>query len=263
MNRRTFLNMGAAIGTATALSPNTTAADGGGQREYYELRRYEFDPGKPEQRERLENFFKEAAIPALNRIGIKPVGVFTPKEGENPPLYVLLPHPSLESVATLMERLAQDREFLQAGENVIDATSERPAYKRIESSLMKAFTGLPKLETPIKAPGRVLQLRIYESPTEKTGLKKIEMFNDAGEIRIFREVGLRPVFFGQTLVGDRIPNLTYMLAFESEEQLKENWNKFRSYPDWLKLKAMPEYADKAILSGITNILLKPAEYSQI
>ena len=68
----------------------------------------------------------------------------------------------------------------------------------MESSLMVAFTGMPRLDRPVDAPGRVFQLRTYESPSAKTGLKKIEMFNDAGEIRIFREVGLNPVFFGQT-----------------------------------------------------------------
>jgi len=29
------------------------------------------------------------------------------------------------------------------------------------------------------------------------------------------------------------------------------------------LSKMPEYSDKAILCGITNLILKPAEYSQI
>jgi hypothetical protein len=44
------------------------------------------------------------------------------------------------------------------------------------------------METPVSSPGRVCQLRIYESPSAKTGLKKIEMFNDAGAIKIFRAV---------------------------------------------------------------------------
>ena len=75
------------------------------------------------------------------------------------------------------------------------------------------------------APGRVFQLRTYESPSAKTGLKKIEMFNDAGEIRIFREVGLNPVFFGQTLIGSKMPNLTYMLGFKSMDEQKAAWGR--------------------------------------
>ena len=261
MNRRTFLASTAAAGTAVAMSPNLQSANAG-ERQYYELRRYEFDPAKPEQRETFVQFLQNAAIPALNRLGIKPVGVFEPRDQPDT-LYVLLPHASPASAVTLVEELGSDSEFLQAGAEIIDATSDAPPYQRFTSSFFRAFSGMPTLETPVTAPGRILQLRIYESPTEATTLKKIEMFNDAGEIRIFRKVGLHPVFFGQAVIGEKMPNLTYMLAFKDEGELNANWQRFRTDPEWQKLKAMPEYADKAILSGITNILLRPAAGSQI
>ena len=89
------------------------------------------------------------------------------------------------------------------------------------------------------------------------------MFNKAGEIAIFRRCGMRPVFFGETMAGLRMPNLTYMLTFPSDDARKEAWNKFRADPEWLKLKVMPEYADKNIVSKIWNRVLKPASYSQI
>ena len=128
---------------------------------------------------------------------------------------------------------------------------------------MVAFVGMPQVEIPVSNPGRVFQLRTYESPSVKTGLKKIEMFNEAGEIKIFREVGLNPVFFGQTLTGAKMPNLTYMLAFENMDAQKAAWKKFGGHPLWQQLRKMPEYADKAILSGITNLPLVAADYSQI
>ena len=96
-----------------------------------------------------------------------------------------------------------------------------------------------------------------------TGQKKIEMFNDAGEIAIFRRVGLHPVFFGEAVIGSKMPNLTYMLSFENAQQMQENWQKFGKDPGWERLKAMDEYADKKILSNITNLVLKPAPCSQI
>jgi len=34
-------------------------------------------------------------------------------------------------------------------------------------------------------------------------------------IAIFRRAGLQPVFFGETLIGAKMPNLTYMLVFEN------------------------------------------------
>ena len=228
---------------------------------YYELRRYEIatDP----QKAGFDKFAHEAVIPALNRLGIEKVGVFYPIEGLSP-IYLLIPHDSIESFVTLLARLTADEEFLVKGSEFINAPAESPAYTNLEVSLHLAFEGMPRLETPVEGPDRIFQLRTYESPSEKTGLKKIEMFNGS-EIAIFRKVGLHPVFFGQTLAGAKMPNLTYMLGFKDMEESKANWKKFGADPDWKELRSKPEYADKAILrnKGITNLYLKPASYSQI
>ncbi|HYG33389.1 MAG TPA: NIPSNAP family protein, partial [Clostridia bacterium] len=199
---------------------------------------------------------------ALNRLGVKPVGVFYPEQGISP-LYVLTRHTSLDSMVSINERLVADSEFMSKGADFINAPASAPAFKRMESSLFVAFAGMPQIETPVKSPGRIFQLRIYESPSAKTNYKKIEMFNDAGEIKLFREVGLNPVFFGQAIIGSKLPNLTYMLAFKNMDEQKAAWKKFGSHPDWKRMSGMPEYSDKAILSGITNLQLVAADYSQI
>jgi hypothetical protein len=260
MNRRSFVALSGFAGLAPlGMLGAATTENSMGQRNFYELRQYILETEA--QKTGFEAFLKAAAIPALNRLGIKPVGVFYPDKGLSP-LYVLIRHTSVESFATLTQRLLADGEYLSKGADFLNAPASAPAFKRLESSFMIAFTGMPELETPAKAPGRVFQLRTYESPSVKTGQKKIEMFNTA-EIRIFREVGLHPVFFGETLIGTKMPNLTYMLGFDSMEEQTANWKKFGAHPDWIKLRAMPEYADKAILCGITNLSLRAAEYSQI
>lgn len=262
MERREFLVKSGVAGLATLSGGTLMAQNPPAQAgEYYELRRYEIET--EQQKAGLDKFLADAAIPALNRLGIKPVGVFYPAEGISP-VYVLLVHSSLTSFATLTQRLSEDSEFLEKGSDFVNAPASGPAYKVIEVQLMQAFEGMPKLERPTDAPGRIFQLRIYESPSEKAGLKKIEMFNTA-EIAVFRKVGLNPVFFGQTLAGTKMPNLTYMLGFKDMEESKANWKKFGGDPDWQRLRAMPEYADKEIIrnKGITNLYLKPASYSQI
>ncbi len=261
MKRREFLTATGAAGLwpmAGAMAAGSETA--GGQPDYYQLQLYHLD--SDDQRQGFDAFARQAAIPALNRLGISPVGVFYPQT-EFSPAYVLLRHPSLQSAVTLVQQLAVDEQFLQDGAAFLDAPADKPAFRRVESSLLIAFRGMPKLETPVKSAGRICQLRIYESPSVKTGQKKIEMFNDAGEIEIFRRVGLSPVFFGETLIGGKMPNLTYMLAFESEDAMKAAWKKFGADPDWQRLRGMDEYADRNILSNITNLVLKPAEYSQI
>ena len=262
MERREFLAKTCVVGVVAASGGAARAAQRAPGRSYYELRRYEIET--PEQKAGLDKFLSEAALEAWNGLGIKPVGVFYPNEGLSP-VYVLLPHPSLESFVTLTQKLAADQKFQQKGADFINAPVDKPAYKSVEVQFMAAFAGMPKPEKPTNAPTRIFQLRTYESPSEKTGLKKVEMFNTS-EIAIFRKVGLHPVFFGQTLAGTKMPNLTYMLGFQDMDESKANWKKFGADPDWKKLRAMPEYMDKVILrskGAITNLYLKPASYSQI
>ena len=70
--------------------------------------------------------------------------------------------------------------------------STDPGYVRIDSQLMVAFAGIPKLETPtgpVAAPSRIFELRTYESHNKAAHRKKVEMFNQ-GEIDIFHRAAI-------------------------------------------------------------------------
>ena len=267
MKRREFVAASCLAGLAPlAGAARAEGAPGRSNKEYIELRLYLLE--SPQKQKALLDFFGEAFVPALNRLGIAPVGVFTvlPQEGssiteETPNVYVVLPHKSIESAVTTSARLMADQEYLKAGAAVLDAPKSEPAYTRIESSLLIAFDEMPRLEAPVKQESRLFQLRIYESHSAKMGQRKVEMFNSGGEIAIFRRTGLLPVFFGQSLVGDKLPNLTYMVGFEDMEANEAAWAAFRADPGWLKLRADPYYKDT--VSNITNIFLRPAPCSQI
>src|SRR5437016_6860863 len=104
---------------------------------------------------------------------------------------------------------------------------------------------MPELEVPAAAKAnqpRIFELRTYESHSKKANKKKIEMFNN-GEIAIFRRTGLAPVFFGETLIGSKLPNLTYMLTFENMAAHDQNWGVFGSDPEGRKLSSTPRYTD--------------------
>jgi hypothetical protein len=60
-----------------------------------------------------------------------------------------------------------------------------------------------------------------------------------------------------------MPNRTYLLVFPDEAGRKAAWDRFRGDPEWAKLRAVPEYADKEIVSRITNLVLTPAGYSEV
>ena len=255
MKRREFLAAGIA---GAGLNSLATAADKSGEkREYFELRQYHsLNRSKTGE---VGDFLREVGIPAMNRIGIKPVGVFNSMYGSSSStLYVLLVHKSLESVVQASARLLADDKFRRA--SFVNAPLSEPAYVRIESSLMVAFKDMPKLEVPEKK-SRIFELRIYESHGIKAAKKKIEMFNEGGEIAIFKKTGLQPVFFGETLIGPKMPNLTYMLVFDDMEMRDKRWPIFGSSPEWKKLRANPAYKDT--VSNITDIILRPTRYSQI
>jgi len=202
-------------------------------------------------------------VPSLNRLGVKAVGAYREQlpAADSAVYYTLAPYGSAEQWAMVSSELHGDREYQTAGASYLAAQATDPIYERIESSLLRAFETMPKAEKPTGKP-QVYNLRIYESHNEAAGQKKIEMFNQ-GEIAIFRRVGLNPVFFGEALAGPRMPNLTYMLAFENDKARTDAWGAFRADPEWHKLRAVPEYEDKRIVSGIRNMLLSPLRCSQI
>lgn len=107
---------------------------------------------------------------------------------------------------------------------------------------------------------RIFELRIYERHNHERARRKIEMF-DRGEIDIFRDVDRTPVFFGETLAGDRMPNLTYMVVFEDMEYRNEVGEAFGRHPGWQEMREDPYYADT--VSNISSIMLRPTGYSQI
>jgi hypothetical protein len=260
MDRRTFAQTSLATLGVAAASQALAAEPKDRAVELYELRTYQLKAGKQKL---LDDYLSKAFIPALKRYGIGPVGAFVEKMGaDTVKLYVLIVHPSAEHLATLSSRLAADEEHQKAAADYLAVRAADPVYTRVESSVLAAITGMPKLEKPDTSKPRLLNLRIYESHNERAGKKKIEMFNK-GELAIFRRVGLTPVFFGEAILGAAMPNLTYMLVFPDEDGRKAAWDKFRTDAEWVKLRAIPEYADKEIVSRITNLVLTPTSYSEI
>jgi hypothetical protein len=259
MQRRHFLTTSLAA-SAFALTRPSGAQAMSKPREYYQLRRYQLQSGP--QTHLTESYFADALIPALTRLGMGPIGAFRLEYGpETPVLYLLIPSASVETLATVDFQLAEDTAFLKAAEPYWDAPAKAISFVRVDSSLLSAFTGWPKLTPPAKGQ-KVYQLRTYESPSDADHIRKVEMFNN-GEFQIFVNAGFKPVFFGDTLIGPRLPQLTYMLSAPDMNQLNVYWDVFRNDPAWKKLSSAPRYAYEDIVSNITNLILSPLSCSQI
>jgi hypothetical protein len=274
MDRREFVSAalvsGGALLPGTSLAANDQGTPGGRAQdktsEYYELRRYHLRRGPGQQV--VDTYLRQAAVPAWQRAGAGPIGVFSVMIGaDSPSFYVVIPHKSLEAFASLAARLASDAEYQKAASAYLNVAATEPAFVRLETSLTRAFDGMPSLQLPFGGGEngkrtRIFELRTYESHSEKAAKKKIEMFN-TGEIAIFRRAGLQPVFFGETLIGRNMPNLTYMLVYEDMAAHDKQWSAFSSDPEWKKLSTSPGFADAEIVSNISNMYLRPTAYSQI
>ncbi len=266
MKRREFLTQSAAatalLSMSSGLAASAAEKPSSKSQEYYELRAYRLK--NKESQALLDRYLAEAAIPGLNRLGIKPVGVFVEKEPkEEPTVFVLIPYDTADAVAPAVTKLNADAEYQKAGADYLQVAKNNPAFVRIDSWLLLAFAGMPRLNLPAYSRDRkprMFELRTYESFSEVKALKKIQMFN-SGEIETMHEVGLAPIFYGQALIGPNLPHLTYMTSGENEELHKKHWDAFGKHPTWDKLKNDPQYADT--VSKIANRFLVPAPYSQI
>lgn len=270
MQRRDFLLASAATAAALPAAPLLAsaaaardAAPNAGGRDYYELRRYQLRGGAEPRL--LNDYLRAAFIPAANRAGLAPIGVFDQLIGPGgPATYVLIPAPALEKWAGLDAALRADAAYMNAARPFLEAPASAPAFERMESSLLLAFPGRPGVTPPpggTTAP-RVFELRSYESPSVRDHRRKIEMFH-SGEFEIFARAGFHPVFYGDALIGDRLPKLTYLLAFDRLEDRDRLWSAFSSDPQWRRLTADPRFAFEPIVDVIDNRILAPARFSQI
>jgi hypothetical protein len=234
------------------------------RQEFYEIRIYHVKSDA--QVKVVEDYLKNAYLPALHKAGIGKVGVFKPVEMDTADrkIYLLIPFSELARINTITEDLSKDKKYLENGKEYLDAKHNNPPFARIESIILKAFSHQPLLEVPaLKGPrqDRVYELRSYEGHTEKIFRNKVHMFNEGGEVALFKRLGFNAVFYGEVLAGPRMPNLMYMTTFENKASRDEHWKTFVDDAEWKKLSSMQEYQNN--VSKIDISFLRPTEYSDL
>ncbi|WP_194972395.1 NIPSNAP family protein [Aquiflexum lacus] len=234
------------------------------KRDIYELRTYHIE--NKDQENQVDNYLRNALLPALHRNGVGKVGVFKPISSQpdaGKKIYVFIPYKSMKQYLALPSKLEKDNTYLEAGNPYIYASHKNPPYKRIETALLQAFSGMPRFkESSVTGPKKdqVYELRSYEAATERLYRQKVKMFNE-GETDIFFKLDFNPVFFAETLAGAQMPNLMYMTSFPNMESRDAHWKAFGSDPDWDRMKVMEEYQNT--VSRNDTRLLYPTDYSDL
>lgn len=233
------------------------------KREYYQITLYHFTTA--EQEKIIDNYLKNSLLPALHKLNMKDIGVFKPianDTAKDKVIYILAPLVSTEQMVSLPLQLLKDKEYVQSGKEYLEAAYNNPPYQRIENLLLKAFPLAPKMILPnlsgLRAE-RIYEFRSYESATEALYRNKVKMFNEGGEISLFKRLEFNAIFYAEVISGAHMPNLIYMTSFENMEERTKHWKKFVEDAEWKKLSSMQEYKNNVSKADI--ILMNAADYS--
>jgi hypothetical protein len=260
MQRRDFFRL-SAVGALS--SGAMMAAEPESSNQYYELRFVQLHNSKANQSGRVNEFLEKHHLPMSKRLGLGPVGYFQVYLGpDSPKLVTLTAYSSMADVEAKRAAMRADKEWMKAV-NELGAGDQAP-YDRQEVWLLRAFDGMPKLEAPPTGEKQthLFDLRTYEAESERDSDEKIRMF-DTEEIAIFRRSGIHPVFFGKTLFGSKMPNLTYMVWYDDLEARAAAWSKFLNDPDWKRIRVQPGWSDAEIVSNVSNTFLRGLPFSPI
>lgn len=195
----------------------------------------------------VDAYLKNTYLPYLHKMGIEKIGVFAPIDNDTASdkrIYVWLPMPNLNT----LDLLDQDVEKLNpmTKNALVDLENQDGSlpYTRVERIITKSFIDQPKYEKTsslIKSTGRIYEYRSYESPTENMHLRKVHMFNQGGEVVLFKRLNFNAIFYSKAIAGARMPNLIYMTSFNNMEDRNEHWKAFGASPEWQSISNMPKY----------------------
>lgn len=265
LSRRQFLP---ALGLplAAALLPSASAGEGAqvpagkGQGGVFAVRSYVLRNGS--QPERLQAFLKGGLLPEYAKLGAEPAIVLDAVVAAHlPQTLTILGFRSVEHWREAEQKLTASAAYRGALEQW-ERGDEAP-YEEYSERLLTATPFSPPLAAgDAGSPARIFELRVYHSPTSRQLAALNERFAQQ-EIGIFHRSGIHPVLYTNGLTGDSLPNLTYLIPFESLAAREKAWAAFASDPEWIKVRAESVQKFGQIASVIQMSLWKAAPYSPV
>lgn len=234
------------------------------QPDYYLIKIYHCT--NQQQLDQIEKYLQAEYIPFVHKNGIKKVGVFMPLTNDtalDKQVYVWIPSTQLATLTAIEQQFEKMNPFDNNQLIHLDSIASKAPYNRIETMLSVAFKNQPAyLETTDfkRSAETVYEFRSYESSTENLHLRKVHMFNEGGEIDLFKKLQFNALFYARVIVGAHMPNLVYMTRFNNRDEREAHWKQFGNDPDWKKMSSLPIYANT--VSKHEVVLLKAAKCSE-
>lgn len=108
---------------------------------------------------------------------------------------------------------------------------------------------------------RVFELRTYT--TNEGKLPALQTRFREHTVAIFKKHGMTSIGYWVPQDAPRSQNtLIYIIAHESREQAKKNWDAFRADPEWQKVQKESEAGGK-IVTKVESVYMDPTDYSKI
>ena len=233
------------------------------KKEFYSIIVYHFTSDS--QQATIDTYLKDAYLPALKKLSVSNIGVLKPLANDSAAdktIFVIVPLTSANQLSQLMQQLSANKHNAESGKDYLTALYNHPPYTRMENILLQSFPLAPHLNLPLLKGNKtdfIYELRSYESPTEQLFASKVKMFNEGGEIDIFRRINANAVFYASVIAGSRMPNLMYLTCYENMQDRDAHWKAFSDDAQTKKIFAMTEYKNNVSKADI--ILCHAADYS--
>jgi hypothetical protein len=260
MNRRTLLQSAVAAASLVPLSAQKAMSK---KSQIIELKTYQLRNTLDNIGKKTTDFLGQHHMAALQRSGAIATGAFRSSLGPHTPyLMTLASFTDMAAYETSIAKLGEDNSYQKALAEFNGNANMN--FVRLETSLLRGFPTMPGIEVPTAKEGvnRVFELRTYESNNSGTLARKIKMFDD-GEIALFRKVGMTIVFFGETIVGPNMPNLTYLVGYDSFAAREKIWKDFVTSDEWKVMSKLPGLSDGEVVSNISASFLSALPFSAI
>jgi len=212
---------------------------------------------------RMDDYFSRLVLPAFQKVRYNGPVIFLQSliAPHMPQVVALYGFPSLEEMWNVHKRINEDPELVKSFEQWDSGDS---AFDQQSNIVLQAADYSPEIVTPAEPPktSRIFELRVYHSPTWRQ-LKALHERFAGPEIQIFHRTGIYPILYSSTLIGPNMPNLTYLIPFESLAAREKAWDAFAADPEWIKVRK--ESIDKyGQVSAVIQIsLFRSAPYSPI
>lgn len=240
-------------------SAATSAADSKTYRTYMLWQMFLKNGSQPQ---RAHDYLKNALVPYFTRAKCPLLVMEALVAPHMPQIAGIMGFKSLADLAEVHAASEKDEALMKLHEQW-DRDVE-PNAESHSSMVLQATDFSPELvpDKEARKTPRIFELRTYHSPSAHQLLALNQRF--AGpEIKIFHRCGIHPLLYTNTIIGPNVPNLTYVIPFDSLDAREKAWNAFGADPEWIKVRRESIEKSGQISSVIQISLWKATPYSPV